>query len=361
MDAPLGSQCKKRVLLTATKGVQTMQVTRIGLDIAKNVFQVHGVDAHGKVVVRKQLSRNKVLAYFAQLPGCRIGIEACGSAHYWGRELQKLGHDVRLMAVQLIKPYRTKQKNDRNDAEAICEAVSRPPMRFVPIKTVEQQAVLTVHRARELLVSERTAVANQLRGLLMEYGIVIPAGLQRLRRALPGILGAADDTLPTLARTVVSELQARLQEVDERIAGHERQIAQLARQNEAAKRLMAVEGVGPITATAVVATVGDATAFHHGRQFAAWLGLVPKQFSTGGKSVLGRITKRGNVYLRTLLIHGARAVLQYTAKRTDAKSQWVEALRQRRGDNIATVALAAKHARILWALLARGHAYQLAG
>lgn len=336
-----------------------MQVTRIGLDIAKNVFQVHGVDEHGKVVIRTQLSRSKVLTYFAQLPVCRIGIEACGSAHYWGRELQKLGHDVRLMAVQLVKPYRTKPKNDRNDAEAICEAVSRPQMRFVPIKTVEQQAVLTVHRARELLVSERTAVANQIRGLLMEYGIVIAAGLQRLRRELADVLSTVADTLPTLACTVVTELQARLREVDERIAGYERQIMQLARQDEAAKRLMQLEGVGPITATAMVATVGEAKAFQSGRQFAAWLGLVPKQFSTGGKSVLGHITKRGNVYLRTLLIHGARTVLRYTTKRTDAKSQWVEALRQRRGDNIATVALAAKHARIVWALLARGHTYQL--
>jgi transposase len=337
-----------------------MQVSRIGLDIAKNVFQVHGVDAHDKVVVRKQLSRSKVLSFFAQLPTCRIGMEACGSAHYWGRELQKLGHDARLMAVQLIKPYRTKQKNDRNDAEAICEAVSRPQMRFVPIKTVEQQAVLTVHRARELLVSERTAVANQIRGLLLEYGIAIAQGLQRLRRELPAVLSAEDDRLPTLARSVVTELQARVQELDERIGGHDRQIAQVARQTEAAKRLMRVEGVGPITATAMVATVGDATAFQHGRQFAAWLGLVPKQFSTGGKPVLGRITKRGNVYLRTLLIHGARAVLQNTAKRTDAKSVWVEELRQRRGDNIAAVALAAKHARIVWALLARGQDYQLA-
>jgi transposase len=335
-----------------------MQVTRIGLDIAKSVFQVHGVDEHGKVVTRKQLSRSKVLAYFAQLPVCRIGIEACGSAHYWGRELQKLGHEVRLMAVQLIKPYRTKQKNDRNDAEAICEAVSRPQMRFVPIKTVEQQAVLTVHRARELLVSERTAVANQIRGLLLEYGVAIAAGIQRLRRELPAVLGATDATLPTLARRVVEELQTRLRELDERITGHDQQIAQLAKQSEAAQRLMAVEGVGPITATAVIATVGDAKAFPHGRQFAAWLGLVPKQFSTGGKSVLGRITKQGNVYLRTLLIHGARTVLQSTAQRTDAKSQWVEALRQRRGDNIAAVALAAKHARILWALLAGGQEYR---
>jgi transposase len=333
-------------------------VTRIGLDIAKSVFQVHGVDEHGKVVTRKQLSRSKVLAYFAQLPVCRIGIEACGSAHYWGRELQKLGHEVRLMAVQLIKPYRTKQKNDRNDAEAICEAVSRPQMRFVPIKTVEQQAVLTVHRAGELLVSERTAVANQIRGLLLEYGVAIAAGIQRLRRELPAVLGATDATLPTLARRVVEELQTRSRELDERITGHDQQIAQLATQSEAAQRLMAVEGVGPITATAVIATVGDAKAFPHGRQFAAWLGLVPKQFSTGGKSVLGRITKQGNVYLRTLLIHGARTVLQSTAQRTDAKSQWVEALRQRRGDNIAAVALAAKHARILWALLAGGQEYR---
>jgi transposase len=285
-------------------------------------------------------------------------MEACGSAHYWGRELQKLGHEVRLMAVQLIKPYRTKQKNDRNDAEAICEAVSRPQMRFVPIKTVEQQAVLTVHRARELLVTERTAVANQIGGLLLEYGIAIAAGLQRLRRELPTALNAADDILPTLARRVVTELQGRLQELEERITSHDQQIAQLARQSEPAQRLRQVEGVGPITATAVVATVGDAKAFPHGRQFAAWLGLVPKQFSTGGKTVLGRITKRGNVYLRTLLIQGARAVLQTSAKRTDAKSQWVEAVRQRRGDNIAAVALAAKPARILWALLAEGQEYR---
>jgi transposase len=336
-----------------------MQIVRIGLDIAKNVFQVHGVNAQGKVGVQKQLSRSKVLAYFAQLPACRVGMEACGSAHYWARELQKLGHDVRLMAVHLIKPYRTKQKNDRNDAEAICEAVSRPQMRFVPIKTVEQQAVLTVHRARELLVSERTAVANQIRGLLLEYGVAIAPGIQRLRRELPVVLSVEDEGLPTLARTVVSELQTRLRELDERITGHDRQIAQVARQSEAAKRLMRVEGVGPITATAVVATVGDAKAFSHGRQFAAWLGLVPKQCSTGGKPRLGPITKRGNVYLRTLLIHGARSVLQLTPQRTDAKSVWVEEVRQRRGDNIAAVALAAKHARILWALLAGGQEYRV--
>ncbi len=336
-----------------------MQVTRIGLDIAKSVFQVHGVDEHGKVVLRKQLSRSKVLPFFAQVPACRIGMEACGSAHYWGRELQKLGHDVRLMAVQFIKPYRTKPKNDRNDAEAICEAVSRPQMRFVPIKTAEQQAVLTVHRARELLVTERTAVANQIRGLLLEYGVAIAHGIQRLRRELPAVLRVEDTVLPTLAHNVVMELKERLLELDERIAGHDRQLVQVARQTEAAKRLMRVEGVGAITATAVVATVGDAKVFSHGRQFAAWLGLVPKQCSTGGKPRLGQITKRGNVYPRTLLVHGARSVLQFTAQRTDAKSVWVEAVRHRRGDNIAAVALAAKHARILWVLLAGGQEYRV--
>jgi transposase len=272
--------------------------------------------------------------------------------------LQKLGHEVRLMAVAMIHPYRTNQKNDANDAEAICEAVSRPRTRFVPVKSEGQQAVLTVHRARELLVTERTALANQIRGLLLEYGVVIAQGIQRLRRELPEVL--TTETLPEVVREVGTELRGRLGELDRRIAEYDHRIEQLAKQNEAARRLMQVEGVGPMTATALVATVGEGHAFHHGRQFAAWLGLVPKQYSTGGKTVLGRITKHGNVYLRTLLIHGARAVLQFSAKRTDRKSRWVEAVRQRRGNNIAAVALAAKHARILWALLAHGQEYQLA-
>jgi transposase len=335
-----------------------MQVARIGFDIAKSSFQLHGVDAHGKVVVRKQLRRSKVLLYFAQLPPCLVGLEACGGAHYWARELQKLGHDVRLMAAAMIQPYRTGQKNDQNDAEAICEAVSRPRTRFVAVKSEAQQAVLTVHRAREVLVTERTALANQIRGLLMEYGIVIAQGIPRLRRELPGLL--TTETLPELVRDVVAELRERFLELDRRITAYDHRIEQLAKQNEAATRLMQVEGVGPITATAVVATIGEGHAFQHGRQFAAWLGLVPKQYSTGGKTVLGRITKHGNVYLRTLLIHGARAVLQCSAKRTDRKSRWVEGVRRRRGNNIAAGALAAKHARILWALLARGQEYQLA-
>lgn len=340
------------------KGDRTMQVERIGLDIAKSSFQVHGVDAYSKVVIRKQLTRGKVLGYFAQLPPCLVGVEACGGAHYWARELQKLGHEVRLMAVAMIQPYRTGQKNDQNDAEAICEAVSRPRTRFVPVKSEAQQAVLPVHRARELLVTERTALANQIRGLLLEYGGVIAQGIQRLRRVLPDLL--TTETLPELVREVVTELRERVLELDRRITDYDHRIEQLAQQNDAARRLMAVEGVGPMTATAIVATRGEGHAFQHGRQFAAWLGLVPEQYSTGGKTVLGRITKHGNVYLRTLLIHGARAVLQFSTKRSDQKSRWVEAVRQRRGSNIAAVALAAKHARILWALLAPGQEYQLA-
>jgi len=340
------------------KGDNTMSVVRIGLDIAKSSFPIHGVDAYGQVVIRKQLTRGKVLGYFAQLSPCLIGLEACGGAHYWARELQKLGHDVRLMAVAMIQPYRTNQKNDANDAEAICEAVSRPRTRFVPVKSAGQQAVVTVHRARELLVTERTALANQIRGVVLEYGLIIAQGLQRLRRELLELTIA--ETLPELVREVVGELRERLLELDRRITEYDHRVERLAKQNEATRRLMQVDGVGPVTATAVVATIGHGQAFQHGRQFAAWLGLVPKQHSTGGKTVLGRITKHGNVYLRTLLIHGARAVLQFSAKRTDRKSRWVEAVRHRRGNNIAAVALAAKHARILWALLAHGEEYQLA-
>jgi transposase len=259
-----------------------------------------------------------------------------------------------------VQPYRKNPKNDGNDAEAICEAVSRPTRRFVPIKSVEQQAVLTVHRARELLVGNRTALANQRRGLLAEYGMVVPQGIARLRRALPRVLADADNGLPLLAREIIAELQERLRDLDQRVLAYDRRITQLAKQSDAAQRLMQVEGVGAVTATAIVATVGNGTVFKNGRQFAAWLGLVPRQYSTGGKPRLGHISKRGDVYLRTLLIHGARSVLQFTGKRMDTKSRWAERLKQRRGNNIAAVALAAKHARILWALLARDQEYRLA-
>jgi transposase len=263
---------------------------------------------------------------------------------------------VRLIAPQFVAPYRTKDKNDGNDAEAICEAVGRPPMRFVPIKTVDQQAVLTVHRARQLVVAERTAVVNQTRGLLAEYGLIVPTGVGALRRAWATVLESPE--IPVLAREVFADLADRLRGLDERLAAYDRRVEQLARQTEPAQRLLQVPGVGPVTATALVATVGDARAFRNGRQLAAWLGLVPRQHSSGGTRRLGRITKRGDVYIRTLLIHGARAVMRQLAPRTDATSRWVTALKARRGFNTAVVALAAKQARILWALLATGRAYQ---
>lgn len=335
-----------------------MKITRIGIDLAKNVFQVHGIDEHGKTVLRKQLARGQVLEFFAQLPPCLMGMEACGGGHYWARELIKLGHDARLLASQFVRPYRKNEKNDANDAEAICEAVGRPSMRFVPVKTAASQAVLTVHRARTLRVAERTALVNQARGLLAEYGIVVAQGLGRLRRNLPDILEDADNGLPGLARDVFADLWAQLQSLDHQIAEYDRRIAQLANQCEPARRLMRIEGIGPVTATAIAATVGDGKAFRNGRQFAAWLGLTPRQNSSGGKSRLGRITKRGDVYLRTLLIHGARSVVRLTAHKSDRKSRWVERLRARRCDNVAVVALAAKQARIIWAMLARDQEYR---
>lgn len=336
------------------------KITRIGLDLAKNVFQVHGVDKDDHIVVRKTLRRSQVLKYFAQCPACLIGMEACSGAHYWARELQALGHTVRLMAPQFVKPYRKNNKTDANDAEAICEAVSRRSMRFVPMKSVEQQAVLTVHRARQLLVQERTSLSNQVRGLLLEYGITIPLGITQVRRELPRILEDAENGLPDLSRSVFAERYQRLIELDRQVRHYEREIKQLAKQSEAAQRVMKLEGVGPITATAVVASVGDASVFKNGRQFAAWLGLTPRQNSSGGKCRLGSITKRGDVYLRTLLIHGTRSVLLHTPGRDDRKSRWVESLRKRSHSNVAAVALAAKQARIIWAMLAREEDYQLA-
>ena len=339
------------------EGVHMTQITRMGIDLAKHVFQLHGVDERGHTVLRRRIARTQLRACFAQLRPSLVGIEACGSAHYWARELRTFGHDVRLIAPQFVAPYRKNDKNDGNDAEAICEAVGRPHMRFVPVKEVEQQAVLTVHRARQLLVAERTALVNQTRGLLAEYGLIVPTGVERLRRALPELLETPE--LPALAREIFTDLADRLRVLDERITVYDRRVTQLARQMEPAQRLMQVPGVGPVTATALVATVGDARAFKNGRQFAAWLGMVPRQHSSGGTRRLGRITKRGDVYLRTLRIHGARAVMRPLARRTDATSRWVLALKARRGFNKAVVALAAKQARILWALLVSGRDYQL--
>lgn len=330
-----------------------MNITHIGIDLAKRVFCVHGVDERGRVGLTRELRRNQMNKFFAQLPACTIGMESCAGAHYWGRELRALGHEVRLIDARFVKPYRQSDKNDRNDAQAICEALMRPHMRFVAIKSVEQQAVLTLHRARALLSSERVALINHIRGLLAEFGIVVAQGPSALRKALPELLEDASNALPILARETFAELQERWRDQERRIANYDRRIQQLARQGEPAQRLMQLPGVGPITATAIVATVGDVAAFHSARQFAAWLGLVPRHYASGGKTRYGRITKRGDAYLRTLLIHGARAALRTAPRRNDALSQWAVQLQARRGVNKAVVALAARHARVIWCLLTR--------
>jgi transposase len=338
-----------------------MNITRVGLDIAKHVFQVHGVDRHGNTQLRKQLSRAKVLEFFAQLPPCLIGMEACGGAHYWARRLSKLGHTVKLMAAQFVIPYRKQGKNDANDAEAICEAVGRPNMHFVAIKSEEQQAVLMVHRARSLAVANRTAQVNQIRGLLGEFGVVVAKGVGRLRRELPGILEDAENGLPALAREVFANLLEQFHESEERIKAYDQQIRTLAEASEPARRLMQIEAIGPQTATALVASIGDPNVFKSGRSFACSLGMTPRQHSSGGKQRLGQITRRGDRYLRTLLVHGARAYLRVVDKKSDAKSAWARAVKERRHVNVAAVALAAKHARIAWAILAHGTEYQPAG
>jgi transposase len=337
-----------------------MNATTIGLDIAKNVFQVHGVDRSGKTVLRKQLKRREVLAHFANVPAAVIGIEACAGAHYWARELIRLGHTVRLISPQFVKPYVKGNKNDANDAEGICEAVGRPNMRFVPVKTPEQQDIQMLHRVRQSRVKARTALANQTRGLLGEYGLVVSVGLGRLRQRLPEILEDAENGLSTSARTVFAELYEQLVALDGQIAAYEEQLRAVYRNSPVSQQFGTVPGVGPLTATAMAAALGDGKTFTHGRQVSAWLGIVPKQDSSGGKARLLGISKRGDTYLRTLLIHGARAVVKAAAKKDDAQSRWINALVQRRNANIAAVAVANKNARVLWALLTRQEPYRAA-
>jgi len=330
------------------------QVTTLGIDIAKNVVFVHGVDAHGHVVVTKRLARPKVLPFVAQLPPCLIGMEASGGAHYWAREFTQLGHTVKLMPPQFVKPYVQSQKNDPNDAAGICEAVERPRMRSVPVKSVPQQDMQALHRIRERQIKARTALLNQIRGLLMEYGIVIPQRASQVRHKVPYILEDAENGLTATAREWLQALAEELRALDQRIAATDQQIERLFVADEACQRLAQLAGIGPLTATALVAAVGDATDFKNGRQFAAWLGLVPRQHSTGGKTTLLGMTKRGNRYLRTLLIHGARAVLRVVDRKTDPRSRWLQGVKARRGKHCASVAQANKTARIAWALLAKG-------
>lgn len=335
-----------------------MQVTTMGLDVAKQVFQVHGVDAHGKVVVRKQLRRKEVVEYCTKLPACEIGMEAGSSSHYWARRLSGLGHRVRLMAPQFVRPYVKTNKSDARDAEAIGEAVSRPTLRFVPIKTAEQQAMLALHRARQGFVKARTAQANQLRSLLAEFGIVLPQGIHVRLRAVPAILSDAENGLLASVRDLFTRLLGHVKELDRQVSELEQQIIQWHKGDERRRKLEKVPGLGPLTASALVATIGDAKAFQHGRQLAAWLGLVPRQHSSGGKTRLHGISKRGDIYLRTLLIHGARSVLRFAARHTDPTTTWLNHLQRRRNPNIAAVALANKHARVVWARLAHDRDYK---
>lgn len=336
-----------------------MKIKRLGIDLAKNVFQLHGVDEREQVVLRKQLKRHQLLEFFVKQPVLLIGMEACGSAHHWARTLLAMGHTVKLMAPQHVKPYVKSNKNDKNDAEAICEAVSRPSMRFVPVKSVAQHDMQAVHRVRERLVSARTDLSNEMRGLLAEYGIVInKLGVASVRNALPGILEDADNKLTHKMRALLDDMREELSALETRIKKYDQKITQHVNDDERVQRLMQIEGVGPITASAMVTAVGDAKHFKSGRELSAWLGIVPKQHSSGGKEKLGGISKRGDKRLRTLAIHGARAVIKMSAKKNDRKSQWVNNLVARRNKNIAAVALANKNVRIMHALLTRNESYR---
>jgi transposase len=337
-----------------------MKVTTIGLDIAKNVFQVHGADAKGRMVFKRRLSRGKVLSFFANLPPCLVGMEACAGAHYWARELQALGHEVRLMPPQYVKPYVKRNKHDRADAEAMSEAVTRPSMRFVAIKSTDQQSVLMLHRSRDLLIRQRTMLANALRGHLSEFGIVVAKGIQNVQKLVAIVGDYGDSRLPDVARAVLATVIDQLRDTSRRIDELEKRLHGWHRSNEVSQRLATTPGIGPMTATALVATVGDPQHFTSGRQFAAWLGITPREDSTGGKARPGKISKRGDGYLRRLLIHGARSLVRaHRRKATEASSSsWLGQLLVRRPVNVATVALANRNARIAWALMVHGTVYQ---
>jgi len=332
----------------------------LGIDLAKQSFQLHGIDEVGQTVLTKKLSRKQLSAFVARLPACLIGLEACGGANHWVRVFKTFGHTVRMMAPQFVKPYVKSNKNDAVDAEAICEAVQRPSMRFVPEKSIAQQDIQSMHRIRSQLVARRTAQSNQVRGLLLEYGIVVPQGISHVRKQLPLIVEAADNGLSDLFRELLSELYAELVHMDSRVKEIEKKLAGISAQNEDCQRLLGIPGVGLLSATALVAAIGDISVFKNGRELAAWLGLVPRQHSTGGKATLMGISKRGDSYLRTLLIHGGRTVVRVAHKYQDRRNRWISELEKRRNNNISAVAVANKNARIAWALLSKKTTYQAA-
>jgi transposase len=334
------------------------EITFVGLDLAKRLFQVHGADREGRPVLRKRLRRGQVLDYFANLSPCLIGMEACAGSHYWGRELQALGHEVRLIPPQYVKPYVKTNKNDATDAEAICEALTRPTMRFTTLKSTEQQSVLMLHRTRELLVRQRTMLINALRGHCAEFGIVAAQGLSRTGELIQRVEDPTDTSLPDLARQALQCLTTQLRSLQQQIASIEKKLQAWHASCEASRRLAEIPGVGLITATAIVASVGDAAQFRSARQFAAWLGLVPQQHSSGGKERLGHISKRGDSYIRRLLVHGARAHLSWSRRKKEIRSAWLIGLLARRPTNVVLVAMANKTARTAWAMLSRGERYQ---
>lgn len=333
-------------------------VTTIGLDIAKSLFQVHGVDANGVVVIRRQLKRRYVLAFFQKLPSCLIGIEACASSHFWARELRALGHIPRLMPPAYVKPYVKRQKNDAADAEAICEAVTRATMRFVEIKTPEQQGCLMLHRTRHLFIRQQTAVINSIRAHLAEFGIVVPVGRRGIEELLAIVADARDNRVPEVARACIVALGMQLRMLKAQILEFDRMINAWHRSNEMSKRLDEIPGVGPALATALVASIADPKAFRSGRNFSAWVGLVPKQNSSGGKERLGGITKQGDRYLRSLFTAGALAVIRYAKLHGTRRRPWLTALLARRPTKVAAIALANKIARMAWAMMARGERYK---
>lgn len=334
------------------------EITTIGLDLAKRTFHVMGCNRHGKEVRRKMLKRVQVMAYFANLPPCLIGMEACASAHFWARQFEAVGHEVRLIPPQHVKAYVRGNKNDYNDARAIAEAARRPDIRFVAVKTVEQQDTQALHRLREARVAERTGLCNQIRGLLAEYGIVLPTGVSVLRKRLPELLEDGENGLSDLFRPLLADCYQQLQEIDKHIDFYTQALKRHAQHNEAIRRLQTIPGYGPIVASVYHAVVGNGQGFRKGRDVSASLGLVPKQHSTGGKTVLLGISKRGDRYLRSLLVHGARAVVRQAANKDDALSRWINKLKATRGFNKTAVALANKMARIGWVILRHETVYR---
>ena len=329
----------------------------LGIDLAKDVFQLHGADAKGKKVITKRLSRKKLAEFIVQLKPCVIGIEACLGAHYWARTFGSMGHTVKIMPPKFVKPYVISDKNDQNDARGIAEAVTRPDMKFVSAKSIEQQDVLLLHRVKELVIKQRTALVNQMRGLLLEYGVVIPKGISQIKN-ITSILEKNKDKLTEKSIAIFTQMYEQFKRYTEQVESYKNQVEQDAEQNVMCKEIMRIEGIGPITASAVVATVGDSKVFKNGRQMAAWLGLVPRQHSSGNKTKLMGITKRGDGYVRKLLIHGARSVVKNCEKKTDRKSKWVADKKNRMSYNKAAVALANKNARIIWAIMTTGECYR---